>query len=391
MECPELHSVVCDYDGGGTGVPLEAATLCNLVCQHAEGRAEELERDEVLPSYRAKNKIGENKGYMTSTPKARAPRRTSMSSAPAASMSPPQSWTRTSQSWEVAGRPGIRGRRGDDAGQDNGGQDPTPRGTAQGVEEGCPEGVEDNESEVEDESEAWSPGCERKISFSQARQVGRQYEEFMCQQVVDVCGSNHVRLVEVCCSETSRLSAECERVFGPGSAVRLSWWNGGDIETQKGRDYVKRVVKEVRPSLVWISLECGPFSPPQHLNQRTAAQKDALQEKRRYAPLQYEGAAEIIRSSHKLGIHCVLEMSERCEGWQQEWSHALARDVELHEGVCKGCQVGLRNSQGVLMRKGWRIRSTWGPLVQHMSLSCDGKHPKALCAGGSVVRETAFY
>ena len=43
------------------------------------------------------------------------------------------------------------------------------------------------------------------------------------------------------------------------------------------------------------------------------------------------------------------------------------------------------------MCKGWKIRSTWGPLAQHMSLSCDGKHSKALCAGGSVVRETAFY
>ena len=142
---------------------------------------------------------------------------------------------------------------------------------------------------------------------------------------------------------------------------------------------------------MWISPECGPYSPLQHLNQRTEAQKDALQEKRRHALLQYEGASEIIQSAQKLGVHCVLEMSERCEGWKQEWCEKLARTVHLHEGVCKGCQVGLKNAQGVLMCKGWRLRGTLGPLIQHMSMSCDGRHPKATCAGGSIVRSTAFY
>ena len=52
----------------------------------------------------------------------------------------------------------------------------------------------------------------------------------------------------------------------------------------------------------------------------------------------------------------------------------------------------VKNAQGVLLCEGWRLQGTWGPLVQHMSLSyCDGRHPKAICEGGWVVRQRAFY
>ena len=85
-----------------------------------------------------------------------------------------------------------------------------------------------------------------------------------------------------------------------------------------------------------------------------------------------------------------LELSERCEAWQHEWCVKLHSDLGLSHGVCKGCQVNLRNSQGVLMCKGWGISSNWGPFVQHMSLSCDGRHARARCEGKDS-RASAFY
>ena len=247
-------------------------------------------------------------------------------------------------------------------------------------------------SDSEDECDLWDPSSEpSKFSFSKAKELANQYEHDLLACLKDMTKHNRVRLVEVACDEQSRLSVECERLYGKGSAMRLSWWNGGNLETQKGRDWIISMIQEVKPDLVWISPECGPYSPMQRLNQRTPQQREALEEKRQHARLQYEGAAKVIRAAWKLGIHSMLEMSERCEGWSQDWCHKLALDVPLAEGVCKGCQVGLRNAQGVLLCKGWRLQGTWGPLVQHMTLSCNGRHPKAICEGGVVVRQTAFY
>ena len=224
-------------------------------------------------------------------------------------------------------------------------------------------------------------GLHSKLSFSQARNLGRHYEGAMADIVGQLSKPNRVRLVEVGCSSESRLTAECLRRFGPDSAVRLSFWNGGDIETEKGRALVKRTIEELRPDLVWVAPESGPFSPLQRTNQRTAEQRASLQQKQQQAVLQYEGAASIIRAAAAIGCHTVLELSEFCEAWNHDWYTRLHGDLGFHHGVCKGCQVGLRNAQGVLMCKGWGISSDWGPLVQHLSLSCDGRHARARYEG----------
>ena len=105
-------------------------------------------------------------------------------------------------------------------------------------------------------------------------------------------------------------------MFGPGSAQRISKWNGGDIETKAGVEYVKSIVSDRRPELLWMSPECGPFSPMQHLNMRDDRQRTALTEKRQKAKKQYEAVCEIGRHAHSIGVPFVIELSERCEGWK---------------------------------------------------------------------------
>ena len=161
-------------------------------------------------------------------------------------------------------------------------------------------------------------GKDKVLSLSQARSLGKQYEQSMQDSLNDLISSRRVGLIEVRCSADSRLSAECIRRFGPGSAVRLSYWNGGDIETEKGRTFVIKTIKELRPDMVWISPECGPYSPLQRTNQRTPEQRASLECKRQQALAQYEGASQI-RAAHRSGCHCVLELSERCEAWNHDW------------------------------------------------------------------------
>ena len=206
-----------------------------------------------------------------------------------------------------------------------------------------------------------------------------------------VAFGGRLRLLEVCCDPESELSHACEKTFGPGSAQRLSHLNGGDLETTAGEEFVCSVIREKRPGLVWISPECGPYSPMQNLNQRTEQQKKQLQEKRDRAKRQYEATCRIGEFCHQEGIPFVIELSERCQGWQLPMFARLQNKVRCFSGVCKGCQVGLRNEKGELLGKGWRLMGSCRGLINHMSLRCTGNHVHGQCEGHNRCRSTAFY
>lgn len=166
---------------------------------------------------------------------------------------------------------------------------------------------------------------------------------------------------------------------------------GGDIETEKGRKFIKRLIIEGRPDLVWVSPECGPYSPMQRLNMRSEKQRADLKEKRRRAMLQYEGACEIARFCRSLGAHFVIELSERCEAWRFKIFQELKQDLTCEVGVCKGCQVGLKDQDGQLLGKGWKLMSTNHTLVRRMALKCTTNHVHGRCEGNKSRRQTAFY
>lgn len=136
-------------------------------------------------------------------------------------------------------------------------------------------------------------------------------------------------------------------MFGSGTAQRVSHMNGGDIETPAGVAYVKKLLEEKRPEINWISPECGPYSPMQNLNMRSTAQRQQLQEKRAHALKQYQGACEIALHAYSLRIPFVIELSEKCQGWNLEPFLNLQKKVECVSGVCKGCQVGLQKGGAV--------------------------------------------
>ena len=217
--------------------------------------------------------------------------------------------------------------------------------------------------------------------------LSRGFESDWCQ----VAYGDRLRLLEVCCDPESELSNTCNRVFGDGSARRLSAYNGGDVETKAGTQHIIRVMKETRPGLVWLSPECGPFSPMQHLNMKTEKQRQDLAEKRARARQQYKGCCEIAEEAHKENIPFIIELSERCEGWNETPFSILQNRVPCVSGVCKGCQVGLRNEQRELLGKGWRLLGTAKGIIHHMTLKCSGDHVHGKCEGQKRCRQTAFY
>ncbi len=251
-------------------------------------------------------------------------------------------------------------------------------------------GASSNEPLIPESSD--EDGVSRKpVSTKLLKQLQKQSVQVLEDDFSFVVGCNRLKLLEVCCSPDSVLTQACCDIFGPDTGLRVSHWNGGDIETKQGREYVKKLLFEKRPDLVWLSPECGPYSPMQHLNQKGEKQRLALQEKRKHARLQYEGVCELARYADSLNIRFLIELSERCEAWQFPVFQKLKNDLQCAQGVCKGCQVGLRDTEGNLLSEGWKLLGSDHEMIRHMSLRCTTDHLHGKCEGHKVCRQSAFY
>ena len=198
-------------------------------------------------------------------------------------------------------------------------------------------------------------------------------------------------LMELACYPNSLLGEEVERRFGKGSAIRVSEWNGGNLETPSGVSFAKKMLKQHRPVHLWISCECSPYCPLQRLNQRNEVQRQCLEEKRSRARCQYSGAIEVAKEAVELGIQVHWELSERCEAWQLEIITQFIAKLELKKCTCHGCAVGLRTKDGMkILCKGWSIATTNERMAQHMNLRCQKNHSKGKCEAGQTAH-TARY
>ena len=234
--------------------------------------------------------------------------------------------------------------------------------------------------ESEADEDLVCPGEISALSFATAKKIGECYEQAMLSSVHALC-SQKIKVLEVGGSEGSGLVHECEKHFGTGSAMWLSDWNGGDLESSRGQEFVLNAIKDHQPLCVWFRPDTSPFSPVQKMNQKSPEQAQRLQAKQTQAMRQYEGFAQVVRATAQLGITCVLEMSDSSPVWEQQWVQELQEVVGLYRGTCQGCQVNLRNYQGALSCKGWGLASTDGAFVQNMSLVCDGRHAKSKGGG----------
>ena len=68
----------------------------------------------------------------------------------------------------------------------------------------------------------------------------------------------------------------------------------------------------------------------------------------------------------------------------------LQSKINCAWGVCKGCQVGLKNQKNELLGKGWKFLGTAKGLIRHMNLKCSGDHVHGACEARNC-HETAFY
>ena len=183
-------------------------------------------------------------------------------------------------------------------------------------------------------------------------------------------------LCELCCAPDSLLSSTCHQLYGKHSAVRMSDWNGCDMNTPVGVSLACRLVQHHRPKVLWISSDCGPFSPLQNLSKQQPQHEARLHEKQNQAQNLYHNCMQVARYARNLGLEVVWEWAQRSTAWSLPMYLEFAEELHLHTSNCNGCQVNLRNQEGKLMCKAWRMDTTWARLGQHLNLQCRGGHAK---------------
>ena len=238
------------------------------------------------------------------------------------------------------------------------------------------------------------PTSVKTLTESAARYLEKQSLDIVPQAFQSLVKKSKTTLIEVACSPESRLSSEVQKLLGDShAAIRCSHWNGCDLGESNG---VKRILETIdmnQPEHVWISPECGPYSPMQAINQRTAAQTEELQNKRRIALKQYIGASCVFQYCFQKGIHATWEWSQYCQGWRLPFMQRLIAKCNPYFGVTHGCRVGVRDPKShTLVKKGWKLMSTSRRLTEAMNLPCicPKTYQHARCEGG-LAGLTAYY
>ena len=207
----------------------------------------------------------------------------------------------------------------------------------------------------------------------------------------DIVHHGRPLLLEVACFHDSILGTEVERRFGPGSCMRLSEWNGGNLEEATGVELIKKMMRRHRPINVWISCECGPFCPLQRLNRRNPQQIEALEEKQFRARKQYQGAIEVAQEAFCLNLEVHWEFSQRSEAWALPEIQQFLEQYHLQKVTTSGCAVGLKTKDRALpLCKAWTVATRNTILLQRLHLPCQKNHPKGRCEAGQTAH-TARY
>lgn len=151
-------------------------------------------------------------------------------------------------------------------------------------------------------------------------------------------------------------------------------------------------IDQDKPTHVWLSLECGPFSRMQNVNQRNEQQKEDLRKKRNNCIRQYVGGLLIYVHCYQRGIPCTWEWSETNDAWRLPMVQRVFQRYPPNFCMVKGCRVRLRDPKGRgLLQTGWKLATTHQTMASHMNLPCMCDPKEHVRCEGNLTRMTAYY
>ena len=230
------------------------------------------------------------------------------------------------------------------------------------------------------------------LSASEARSLEWRSNRILPECMEALVQARRPVLYEVACGPQSRLSEKMQQLTGSqDSCRRFAFWNGYDVGTSVG---VRGIIKEInqnRPQHVWLSLECGPFSKMQQINQRTDKQIEELKQKREACMRMYVGGLLIYMHCVQLGITVTWEWAETSDAWRLPMVQNVFAKYPPWMCIVKGCRVQLKDPKGKgLLGKGWKLATTHPGIAHQMDLPCmcPGKH---VPCQGTLTRMSAYY
>lgn len=176
-----------------------------------------------------------------------------------------------------------------------------------------------------------------------ALRLGRTLEEGFFHGLDQLLDQGRLFLLEVACAPDSVLTNEA---LAKGlTAERASLFNGCDLTSPEGLRKTLELVKKKRPKNIWISTECGPFSPIQNFNQRTEAQQQDLQRKQHEARKQHIGGLVVAYFGRSIGSEIHWEWSRRCRAWKWDPIEQYRNNLQTETSIVSGCRVGLTDDK----------------------------------------------
>ena len=205
------------------------------------------------------------------------------------------------------------------------------------------------------------------------------------------------RVWELCCDSRSALAAAAQN--SGMAARRFNLENGYDLTKRQVADQMVQEIKLEKPTRVWASPPCTPWTSIQNLNQRTEKQIKNLYRHRQESRKLVAHVVQVFKAAilEDETAHIYFEWPRGCVGWNvpelqglRDWLEKRGR--KLHKVYMDGCAFGMTDPQGKPVLKAWTILTT-DSAFQGASMRCRGDHvhSQILGMGTSAVRNTGYY
>ena len=223
---------------------------------------------------------------------------------------------------------------------------------------------------------------------------------FHIEQQLHALQRHTLTLWEICCSTTSTLTAEAHR--HGFKAKRWNYESGFDLEKPECVKTAMDAIPHERPSKLWGSLRCTPWTATHRINQRTPQQIANLRRMGLRSRKQVRHVLQIFRAA-LLSDPSADIYFEWPSGAKDGWSLQELKEFEswciqtLHRPLyftrIDGCMVGLTDEHSVPIHKPWTIMTTDQHFHVHAAVLCDGSHchRQVLGMGTKAVASAGFY
>ena len=199
-------------------------------------------------------------------------------------------------------------------------------------------------------------------------------------------------LIEFACEPDSKLSATM--LEQGGDAIRV---HKESFDILKNEDMTRLIeIVDQNPGCdLWGSIPCGPWSTWQYDNLSQYGPEFAveLNEARRTSMVMFAAFLRVAKRVRSKGGRIAFEWPRHCLGWKQPFMRRLLDDPDIKCVDVDGCDFGMQTSDGVPIRKQWRIATSCPELPNELrgrTCSHETGYPHARIEG-SLTPLTARY